>query len=162
MNNRVKEVYFAVAMAVHVLTLSFYTPVSAYISAFSSALTLPVMYVLRSKEEYEYEFKGKYFRVKKTLLERLSEDFIIFTTAMMCALIFYMGTGHTDIAWFIVGFVSALFMRYFVFSALYLLGKSIDVEKVYYILPVGAGLGILYTYLILPLILALPKVIVKI
>jgi len=160
MSDKVKEVYFALAMAIHVLILSFYTPVSAYISAFSSALTLPVMYVLRTKEEYE--FKGKYFKVRKPLLERLSEDFIVFTTAIMCAFVFYMGTGHTDIGWFLVGFTSAMFMRYFVFSVVYILKKVVNVERPYFILPVGIGLGVLYTYLVLPLVLTLPNIMVKI
>ncbi|RLE41546.1 hypothetical protein DRJ19_03450 [Candidatus Woesearchaeota archaeon] len=150
---KAREAYFALAMASHLLVLSFFVEQPAYMAAFTSALSLPVVYTIRSYSDKEYSFKGKYFVVRRSLWERIIDWVILTAVALFAGSAFYVSMGYRSVTWYLAGFASAWVMRRVLFTFLNILDKKgFDVEEPTFMVPVGLVFGIVYAVILLPVL----------
>jgi len=107
----VKEVCFALAMIGHILVLRL------------------------------FEFKGKYFVVRRPFWERVDEEIMMFIMAGIAGYAFYLGFGYQDPWWYLLGFVTAWVMRQSLFALLKsLYSAGIEIYRP----PVAIGVGLAY------------------
>jgi len=138
----VKEVCFALAMIGHILVLRLFIPdLPEYSASFSASLSLPVIYTIRTYSKYFYEFKGKYFVVRRPFWERVDEEIMMFIMAGIAGYAFYLGFGYQDPWWYLLGFVTAWVMRQSLFALLKsLYSAGIEIYRP----PVAIGVGLAY------------------
>jgi len=144
--SKLKEVYFIVAMAGHILALRLFVPeYTEYSVAFSVALSLPVIYTIQAYARDLYEFKGKYFVVKKALVERIINEISLFIMSTAVGYALYLSFGGYDPFWFLIGFSTAWIMRISIFRIVEgLYHAGIPVEEPPLVLSIGIALGVLF------------------
>jgi len=155
--SKLKEVYFIVAMAGHILALRLFVPeYTEYNIAFSVALSLPVIYTIQAYARDFYDFKGKYFTVRKPPLERLINEISLFIMSIAVGYALYLSFGGYDPFWFLIGFSMAWVMRVSVFKMVEGLYRAdIPIEEPPLVLAVGIATGVLYGTLVGLLLVAL-------
>ena len=143
MNERLKEVYFIIAMASHILALSLFVPeLSDYQLGFSVALSLPVVYTVKTYQRRIYLRKGKYFALRKEWEERIVDEIALLIMSIVVGYALFVSFGGRDFRWFLTGFSSAWALRLFTFRVVdRLKDAGIPVEKPPVILIIGYILG---------------------
>lgn len=148
-----REVLFALAMSSHLLLLSFFiSNLSEYMLAFVSALSLPVIYTAKTYAKRAYAVRGKYFRVKRGVLERVSDFLLLGMVAIVAAYAFFLAMGGKDLLFFFIGFTSAWVMRHLVFSFYdFMRKREIPITRPTFLVPIGLLLGMLYALVCYPI-----------
>jgi len=143
-NTQLREVYFIIAMASHILALRLFLPeYSEYNLAFSVALSLPVVYTIKMYQKELYLRKGKYFVLKREWKERIVNEISLFIMSLAIGYALYISFGGQSPTWFIIGFGGAWTLRLITFTVVDCLDRAgIPVEKPPIILVVGFSLGI--------------------